>query len=170
MPGSVWDIVDPGIWAGWKVGMRLEQQGGWGVSLSAAPAPLVPSTGHQMGPSTKVVHFLPLPLFPPETIMILKSRSSKNEAQAWAKIISRDWKDWLHGRCTLDTLWAWVGSLGAFYLQVKLWWPHAPLYSVLLHSCSCFCGNTRLRLLDALIVGGWCWVGRLWGFFRWVLR
>lgn len=44
----------------------------------------------QMGPSAKVVHFLPLPLFPPETITILKSRSSKNEAQAWAKIISRD--------------------------------------------------------------------------------
>ena len=145
-------------------------EGGHWNSEEDGEAHLIPSTGSRWGHQQRSVHFLPLPLFPLETITILKSRSSKNDAQAWAKIIPRDWRDWLHGRCTLDTLWAWVGYLGVYYLQVKLWWPHAPLYFMLLHSSSCFCGNTRLRLLDALIVGGWSWVGRLWGFLRWVLR
>jgi len=76
------------MWAGWKVGIGIARRMGR-VTL-AAVAYLIPSTGSRWGHQQKSVQFLPLPLFPPETITILKSRSIKNNAQAWAKIIPRD--------------------------------------------------------------------------------
>ena len=65
-------------------------EGGHWNSEEDGEAHLIPSTGSRWGHQQRSVHFLPLPLFPLETITILKSRSSKNDAQAWAKIIPRD--------------------------------------------------------------------------------
>ena len=71
--------------------MRLEQHGrGGALTLLVAPAYLVPGKGSGWNKWQRSVYCLPDDIFPPETMTISEPEFSKNDAQAWARIVPRD--------------------------------------------------------------------------------